>query len=208
MARFGLGRGGKESEGGQTPVPGTAGTGPTQPAAPGAGAPPDATPPPGTPGQPPIAPGVTGEQTPAERLEGLRSWVAQLDRRIGVRTYAGAAALVLALAAAAVALVLVLQLRDDSATTGDVEGLREEIVAVEDTAAKAAREDVQTIEQRVTEVEAQISEITSNQDSAEQQITVLQDDIEDLRSQIDAIETSSSADNSSEDSTADSADSP
>lgn len=202
MARFGLGRGDREVDAGQPPAPA-----PTQQADPGA----TGTPPPGAPGQPgqaPPAPGATGELTLAERLEGLRSWVAQLDRRIGVRSYAGAAALVLALAAAAVALVLVLQLRDDSASDGDVERLREEIAGVEDTASEAAREDLQTVEQRLTELEGQISEITSNQDSTDQQITVLEDDIEDLRTQIDEIDTGSSASGSAGGSAAGAADSP
>ena len=210
MARFGLGRGGKEDETGQ-PAQGAPGATPTQPATPGLTPPPGGpgqTPPTGVPGQTPVPPGSTGELTLSERLEGLRSWVAQLDRRIGVRTYAGAAALVLALAAAAVALVLVLQLRDDSARTGDVERLREEIAGVEDSAAKAAQEDVRTAEQRLTQLETEISEITSNQDSAEQQITVLEDDIQDLRSQIDEIEAGPSGAGSTGGSTADSADSP
>lgn len=129
------------------------------------------------------------EPTMPERIEGLRAWVAQLDRRIGVRTYAGAAALVLALAAAAVALVLVLQLRDEAATDSDVQGLRDEIAGVEDTATEAAQEDVQSLSDRLGEIESQTSEIASDQDSVDQEISVIQDDIQDLRDQISEVDT-------------------
>jgi septal ring factor EnvC (AmiA/AmiB activator) len=134
--------------------------------------------------QPESTPAPAPEPTIAERLEGLRAWVAQLDRRIGVRTYAGAAALVLALAAAAIALVLVLQLQDETATDSDVQELRDEIAGVEDTASEAAQEDVQSLSDRLTEIESQISEIASDQDSVDQEISVIQDDIQDLRDQL------------------------
>lgn len=124
------------------------------------------------------------EPTLPERVEGLRSWVAQLDRRLGVRTYAGAAALVLALAAAAVALVLALQLQDESATDSDVAQLREEIAGVEDTASEAAQEDVESLGDRIAEIDAQVSQIASDQDSTGREISVIQDDIQDLRDQI------------------------
>jgi uncharacterized protein HemX len=133
------------------------------------------------------------EPTIAERLDGLRSWVAQLDRRIGVRTYAGAAALVLALAAAAVALVLVLQLQDESATDTDVQQLRDEIAGVEDTASEAAQEDVRSLSDRLTEIESQVSELASDRDAVDQEISVIQDDIQDLRDQIAEVESSDSA---------------
>jgi hypothetical protein len=142
-------------------------------------------------GQPPQA-GAGPEPPLAERVEGLRSWVAQLDRRIGVRTYAGAAALVLALAAAAVALVLVFQLEDESATDSDIQSLREEIAGVEDAAIEAAQEDVQSLGDRLTDIEGQISEIASDQDAADQEISVIKDDIQDLRDQIADIDTGGS----------------
>src|SRR5918996_3547537 len=39
---------------------------------------------------------------PHERIDGLRAWLAQVERKLGIRTYAFAAACVLALAGAAV----------------------------------------------------------------------------------------------------------
>ena len=184
MARFGLRRGKTDADAEPTGA---------QPAAPTPSGPtPGATQPPSPPttGSQPVA--GTPEPTTSERLEGQRAWIAQLDRRIGVRTYAGAAALVIALAAAAVALVLVLQLQDDAATTEDIAQLREEIAGVEDTASEAAQEDVQSLSERLTALETEVADFTSQQDSTDQQISVIQDDIQDLRDQIAEAEDSSS----------------
>jgi uncharacterized protein HemX len=207
MARFGRRRG--KTEGNEAPAQGAAPTG-AQPA-PGGTQPTTAQPTPG--GAQPAAGGAqptaartqptqvagatqppnrpaTGSQpavaepTIHERLEGQRSWLAQLDRRLGVRTYAGAAAVVIALAAAAVALVLVLQLDDEAAKNSEIDQLREEIAGVEDSASQAAEDDVQTVTERIGELEADISEATSTQDATDQQISVLEDDIQDLRDQI------------------------
>src|SRR5919201_7117576 len=80
----------------------------------GAAQPPGAARPPGT-------PAATAAPTPApadphQRIDGLRAWLAQVDRKLGVRTYIGAAIAVLALAAAVAALVLVVLLKRDAAT--------------------------------------------------------------------------------------------
>ncbi len=190
MARFGRRRGGTGGE--QAPAQG-AGAQPTsggaQPTAGGA-----------QPTQPPTAP-PTGPQpavgapepTVNERLEGQRSWLAQLDRRVGVRTYAGAAAVVIALAAAAVALVLVLQLDEESAKTADIDQLREEIAGVEDTATEAAQDDVQSMTEKITQLESDIAELGSTQDSTDQEISVIEDDIQDLRDQVADLDQQSSS---------------
>ena len=176
MARFGRTRG--EAGGEQAPAQG-AGAQPTQP---------PTAPPTGT------QPAVGGpEPTVNERLEGQRSWLAQLDRRVGVRTYAGAAAVVIALAAAAVALVLVLQLDEESAKSADIDQLREEIAGVEDTATEAAQDDVQSMTERLTQLESDIAELSSTQDSTDQKISVIEDDIQDLRDQIADLDQESSS---------------
>ena len=58
-----------------------------------------------------------------------------------MRTYVGAAIAVLALAAAAVGLVLTLSLKQDAATKDDVQSLRDQISAVEQSATQAAQEE-------------------------------------------------------------------
>jgi len=191
MARFGRRRG--QAGGDEAPAQGAQPTGGAQPTAGGAqptagGA--QATQPPSKPPTGQHA-AVAPEPSIPERLEGQRAWLAQLDRRVGVRTYAGAAALVIALAAAAVALVLVIQLDEEAAKTSDIDQLREEIAGVEDSATQAAEDDVQTVTERISELETQISEATSSQDDVDQQLSVLEDDIADLREQISELDSDS-----------------
>jgi uncharacterized protein HemX len=155
------------------------------------------------PGQP--KPGQTGAPGGvAAEIEGLRAWVAQLDRKLGVRSYAGGAALVLALAAGIVAIVLVLGVKEDSATTDDLERLRDEVAGVEESATQAAQDDLAGLTDRVEAIESQVAGLRTDTDASAKEIEVLQDDIVDLRNDIAALESSSSTDTSSTDSNADS----
>jgi len=129
---------------------------------------------------------------PQERIDGLRAWVAQIDRKLGVRTYVGAAIAVLALAAAAVGLALTLSLKQDAATEDDVQSLRDQISAVERSASKAALEDVQALERRLTELEAKVNRISSAQTTTRRELKVVQDDIKELRGQVSRARNSSS----------------
>ena len=160
-----------------------------------------------TPPQPPANPPtgeqtkpVTGEQAaassphstdPHERIDGLRAWVAQVDRKLGIRTYAFAAACVLSLAAAAVAIVFALQLQEDSATNDDLDSLRGQLGSVEQSASQAAREDVQSLTDRLDALESKVSSLESDQSTSDDELQVVQDDIDDLRTQIDDLESSS-----------------
>jgi polyhydroxyalkanoate synthesis regulator phasin len=143
----------------------------------------------------PEAPTTPAERAdPQERIDGLRAWVAQIDRKLGVRSYAGAAIAVLALAAAAVGLVLTLTLKQDAATDDDVRSLRDQISVVEQSASQAAaqEEDVQALERRLTDLEAEVNKISSGQTTARRELKVVQDDIKELRDQVSQAGTSSS----------------
>jgi uncharacterized protein HemX len=126
-------------------------------------------------------------------LDGLRAWVAQLDRKLGTRFYALGAATVLALAAGIVGIVLVLQVKDDSATKDDLDRLRDEVAGVEQSASQAAQDEVAALGDRVSQLESQIQSLRSDQTSTDQEISVVQDDIEDLRNDISALETADNA---------------
>ena len=139
------------------------------------------------------APGKPGEAEPTT-LEGLRAWVAQLDRKLGTRFYALGAATVLALAAGIVGIVLVLGVKEDSATNSDLDQLREEVSGVEESASEAAQEEVAALGDRVSQLESQIQSLRSDQTSTDQEISVLQDDIADLRDDISALESRPPAD--------------
>jgi small-conductance mechanosensitive channel len=121
---------------------------------------------------------------PQERIDGLRAWVAQVDRKLGVRTYVGAAIGVLALAAAAVGLALTLSLEQDAATDSDVQSLRDQISAVEQSASQAALQDVQSLRDQLTDLEAEVNSISTRQTTARRELKVVQDDIKELRSQV------------------------
>lgn len=121
---------------------------------------------------------------PQQRIDGLRAWVAQVDRKLGVRTYVGAAIVVLALAAAAVGLALTLSLKQDAATDDDIQSLRDQISAVEQSASQAAQEDVQALDRRLTELEAEVNRISAGQTTTRRELKVVQDDIKELRTEV------------------------
>ena len=128
---------------------------------------------------------------PHERIDGLRAWVARVDRKLGVRTYVGAAIAVLALAAAAVGLALTLSLKQDAATDDDVQSLRDQISAVEQSASQAAQEDVQALDRRLTKLEAEVNRISAGRTTNRRELKVVQDDIKELRSQVSQARSSS-----------------
>lgn len=127
---------------------------------------------------------------PHERIDGLRTWLAQVEHKLGIRTYAFAAACVLSLAAAAVAIVFALQLQEDSATKADLQNLRGQLGAVEESASEAAQDDLASISDGLDSLEGQVSQLSDDQGTTEDELKVVQDDIEDLRGQIDDLESS------------------
>jgi uncharacterized protein HemX len=156
---------------------------PPTPPTPPSGRPPQPGQPTPTPQQPPTP------ADPQQRIDGLRSWIAQLERKLGVRTYIGAALAVLALAAGGAGIFLALRVEEDAATDADVENLREELTGVEQTAAQAAQEDVRSLGRRITDLEGQISRLRSQLRSQSNELSVTEDDIQDLRDQISELDT-------------------
>ena len=130
---------------------------------------------------------------PQERIDGLRSWLAEFDRKLAIRTYALGAAAVLALAAGVVGIVLALGAEEDAATEADIQDVREQLASVEETASQAAEEDVESISQRISDLEDRVTRFSQEQSSVDQKISVLQDDIQDLRDQISDLESPGAA---------------
>jgi polyhydroxyalkanoate synthesis regulator phasin len=133
--------------------------------------------------QPQVAP-----QTVEQQLDGVRAWVAQVDRKLGIRTYAGAAALVLALAAGIVGVVLAVQAKDDSATKDEVSGLRDQIQSVSQEAVASTRSDLSSLSDRLDALETKINSMTSTQRTTSSELDVAKSDIEELRNQISDLE--------------------
>jgi hypothetical protein len=120
---------------------------------------------------------------PREEMVGLRAWVGQLDRRLGILTYIGAALVLLAVAGAAVALVLTLSLKQDSPTNAEVDSLRDQLTVVEQSASQAAETGVQSLNQRLNALESEVDKLSADQTTSQRELEVVQDDIKELRSQ-------------------------
>ena len=138
-----------------------------------------------------------GPAAPEDPIDGLRASIARVDRKLGVRTYVGAAVAVVALAAAAVALALTLTLKQDAATESDVDSLRGLITAVEQSASEAAQEDVQGFDRRLAELEDEVNRLSAAQTTTKRELKVVQDDIKELRSQVSDAASSSEGTGSS-----------
>ena len=127
------------------------------------------------PGQPP---------DPHERIDGLRAWVAQVDRKLGVRTYVLGAIGLLALAAAAVALVLVVQLKRDAATKDDIDAIQGQLSGIQQSATQAAQQGVRSLNRRLTDLEQELGRLSTQQSTSKRELQVVRDDIKELRSQV------------------------
>jgi septal ring factor EnvC (AmiA/AmiB activator) len=126
-----------------------------------------------------------------EHIDGLRAWLAQVDRKLGIRTYALAAAVVLALAAGIVGLVLTLQTQDDVNTLEDeLQGLRTQLGAVDKSASQAAEEEAQALTDRMDQLESRVSGLEDDRRTSDRRMQVVEDDIDDLRTQISDLESS------------------
>ena len=128
--------------------------------------------------------------------EQQREWLAQLDRKVGIRTYAGAAALILALAAAIVAIVLAVDARDNSATDADLSRVEKALGGVADDASAFgdAQEDIDALSSRVDSLEDEINGLSEADSDAQGRLDVVEDDIEDLRQEISDLGTAAETD--------------
>lgn len=127
-------------------------------------------------------------ETPQEQIDGLRAWVAQLDRRLGVRSLALGLAVVIALAAGVVGVVLAQDAKDNSATKDEVASLRDQVSATTKEASQATQDTIAELEESIDALEARVSTIASSQRTSDSELEVAQDDIEELRGQITDLE--------------------
>jgi septal ring factor EnvC (AmiA/AmiB activator) len=126
--------------------------------------------------------------TPAQQIEELRAGLDDAERRLKVRTYAAMVVAVLGLAAGIVALILAMQAKDDAATESDLQDVREQIASLEEAAGQVTEEDLDTVTNRVSELEDEIETLREDKSSTQQRISVIEDDIQDLRDQIADLE--------------------
>lgn len=122
-----------------------------------------------------------------QQLAGVRAWIAQLDHALGVRTYLLAAGLVLALAAAGIALALALQAKDDAITEADLQTLREQVERAESAGTTTERK-IAELERRLGDLEDRVAEASRGQKRRDEELSVAQDDIDDLRNQLSQLD--------------------
>jgi septal ring factor EnvC (AmiA/AmiB activator) len=127
---------------------------------------------------------------PHERIDGLRTWIAQLERKLNIRTIAIGVVGVVALAGAIYGIALARDTEKNAATEAQLEDVREELAGVSDTASEAAQDDLQSLQQRISALEEEFATLNQGDQKTEQEISVLQDDIQDLRDQIADLESS------------------
>jgi len=131
----------------------------------------------------------------APEPEGQRAWLTDLDRRLGTRTYAGAAAMVLSLAASIVAIVLAIDARDNSAGVDDLTRVESQLLTLtaESAVGRTALDAVNELASRLSTLEDRVDELAAIGDGSAKRITVVEDDIDDLRQQISDLGTTTSS---------------
>jgi hypothetical protein len=131
---------------------------------------------------------------PREGTEGLRGWVAELDRKVGLRTYVGLALVILSVATAVVAIVLAIDARDNSARNQDLNQLSDQ-VASSAAATQTAEDDVNALDGRVAALENQLGSDTGAAAGAagdlDKRLATVESDIQDLRGQITDLQNAS-----------------
>ncbi len=127
-------------------------------------------------GTKPAAPTLGGRQPAPDlpgRIDGLRGWLEEIERKQGRMLYFGAAALTIALLASGVALYLGLTAQSDKATKDDVDKVRESVTALQGDVSQlgAGRK---SLTQTISGLEAQVKGLQARQQQSEQQISALQ----------------------------------
>jgi TolA-binding protein len=143
---------------------------------------------------------VARPETVEEQIDGLRAWIAQVDRRLGIRTLALGLAVVLALAAGIVGVVLAKDAKDNGATKNEVASLRDRVSASTKEASQSTQDTIDEINGRIEALEGRVATIASTQRTSNSELDVAKDDIEELRgditdlqNQVNSLESSSSS---------------
>jgi septal ring factor EnvC (AmiA/AmiB activator) len=97
---------------------------------------------------------------------------------------------VLALAAGIVGVVLGVSAKDESATKDEVRVLRHQVESVQQQAVRATQEDIASLTDRVDGLEGRINSIADDQRTSQRELSVVRDDIDELRRKISDLERS------------------
>lgn len=116
--------------------------------------------------------------------DGVRDWLAQLDRKLRLRTLAAGLVAAIALGAGAAGVLLALDARDNSATKEDLNEVRTKITSVEQSALRAAADDIEMFSGRIESLENKLRTQATETKRNRAEIRVASDDIEDLRREL------------------------
>lgn len=109
----------------------------------------------------------------AGRIDGLRGWLDQIERKQGRMTYFGAAGLLIAIAAAGAALYFGITTHNDAATKSDLDQVEKDIAALRTEVTKA-NQGKQSLNQTLTSIQQQLKSLQAKQQQTDQQIQSLQ----------------------------------
>ncbi len=132
------------------------------------------------------------EHEPVAAENEVRGWVERVDRKVGVRSYAGGLAIVIALAGAIIAIVIALGARDESATKNQLQSLKTEVSQAAEEANKETAGKVDDLAKQVNEISNSVSDLQSSSSTDTSSIDALQGDIDDLKGQISDLQSSAS----------------
>jgi hypothetical protein len=100
-------------------------------------------------------------------LEGLRAWIGEVERKLGLRTRVFLALTVIAIGISGAALYLAIDVRDDSVSKDDVQKLQQELGAAQ-AGTSASAPEVSRLEAEVTALQSEVEQLKSNSGSAEE----------------------------------------
>jgi uncharacterized protein HemX len=138
------------------------------------------------PDSPAAAAGKPGETEVGARLDGMRGWLGDLDRTVGVRSRIGLVLAAVAIGAAGAAIYLSLDAKQQSASDKDVSELQSRLGDVEREASDTAQ-DVTSLKSRVDNATQQASGASGTVKSLQSQVKQLQTDIADVKQSIKAV---------------------
>jgi septal ring factor EnvC (AmiA/AmiB activator) len=116
----------------------------------------------------------------------MRSWVAQLDRRLGIRTYIFGAMLLLSIAASVLAIVLAVDARDNSASDDDINSIEDQLATIAEQASGGTevQSELDSIDLRLSALEDQQSGTAAAGGIDEERIAAIEADIEELQNEV------------------------
>ncbi|CAN5481318.1 hypothetical protein BH10ACT11_BH10ACT11_00240 [soil metagenome] len=137
------------------------------------------------------------DEGPSPDDDHTRAWLEKIDRKLGVRSYAGGMALVIALAGAIIAIVLALGARDESATKNQLQSFKTQLSQAADQANKETAQQVDDLSATVDEISGSIDELRGADSTNASDIDAVQGDLDDLKGQISDLQSSQADPNAS-----------